>query len=60
MCAGGALVGGWCLVGELAVGVPSEQRRADLGQQLLSDQLHARLQGVDDLKYIVYLDKLFC
>lgn len=38
------------LVGEFAVRVATEQSCADLGQQLLGDQLQASLQGVGDLK----------
>lgn len=40
------------LIGELAAGVDAEQGRTDLGHQLLSDQLEARFEGVNDLKMI--------
>lgn len=46
----------WCggrtrLIGEFTVRVAAEQGRADLGQQLLRDQLQAGLQRVVDLEF---------
>lgn len=38
------------LVGEFTVRVATEERCTDFGQQLLSNQLQARLQGVGDLE----------
>lgn len=38
------------LVGEFTVRVAAEERSADFGQQLLRDQLQARLQRVADLQ----------
>lgn len=39
------------LIGELAAGVGTEECRTDFGDQLLSNQLEAGLEGVDDLKF---------
>jgi hypothetical protein len=38
------------LIGEFTAGVDAEQGRTDFGNQLLSDQLKARLERVDDLQ----------
>lgn len=39
-----------CLVGEFTVRVAAEERGTNLRQELLGDQLQARLQGVGDLQ----------